>query len=81
MPVITTSVFELLKIGPGPSSSHTIGPMKAGHDFYQLMQELPPDQQAASTGIKVLLFGVFFLLEPAQEFGLLHISPDVEYWK
>ena len=32
MAAITTSVFELLKIGPGPSSSHTMGPMKAGKD-------------------------------------------------
>lgn len=26
------------------------------------------------------LFAVFFLLEAAQELGLLHISPDIEYW-
>ncbi len=32
MAAITTSVFELLKIGPGPSSSHTMGLMKAGKD-------------------------------------------------
>ena len=30
---VTTSLFEFFKIGPGPSSSHTIGPMKAGYDF------------------------------------------------
>ncbi|MBO9639058.1 MAG: hypothetical protein J7576_12870, partial [Siphonobacter aquaeclarae] len=24
--MITTSVFDLFKVGPGPSSSHTIGP-------------------------------------------------------
>ncbi|MFH2119675.1 MAG: aromatic amino acid transport family protein [Pseudomonadota bacterium] len=29
----------------------------------------------------LLLFGLFFALESAQEFGLLKISPDVEYWK
>jgi L-serine dehydratase len=27
------SVFELFKIGIGPSSSHTVGPMKAAHQF------------------------------------------------
>ena len=32
---ITTSIFDLFKIGPGPSSSHTIGPMKAAFDFLQ----------------------------------------------
>ena len=30
---ITTSIFDIFKIGPGPSSSHTIGPMKAALDF------------------------------------------------
>lgn len=57
MPAITTSLFDLLKIGPGPSSSHTIGPMKAGFDFYTLMQGLSPTQQAAATKLQVLLYG------------------------
>ncbi len=39
---INTSVFDLFKIGPGPSSSHTIGPMKAAKDFLQRGQELGP---------------------------------------
>jgi L-serine dehydratase len=30
---ILTSVFELYKIGIGPSSSHTVGPMRAAMDF------------------------------------------------
>ncbi len=29
-PAIETSLFDFFKIGPGPSSSHTIGPMRAG---------------------------------------------------
>ena len=29
------SVFELFKIGIGPSSSHTVGPMKAAHAFVE----------------------------------------------
>ncbi|MDI5892967.1 L-serine ammonia-lyase [Halomonas rhizosphaerae] len=29
------SVFDLFKIGIGPSSSHTVGPMAAAHDFVQ----------------------------------------------
>ncbi|MEI7671077.1 MAG: aromatic amino acid transport family protein, partial [Deltaproteobacteria bacterium] len=29
----------------------------------------------------LLLFGIFFALETAQEFGLLKLSPDTEYWK
>ena len=39
---INTSVFDLFKIGPGPSSSHTIGPMKAAKDFLQRGRELSP---------------------------------------
>lgn len=31
--MITTSFFELFKIGPGPSSSHTVGPMRAAKIF------------------------------------------------
>ncbi|VTR53084.1 L-serine dehydratase 1 [Serratia fonticola] len=27
------SVFDMFKIGIGPSSSHTVGPMKAGKQF------------------------------------------------
>ncbi|HWL85175.1 MAG TPA: serine dehydratase beta chain, partial [Polyangiaceae bacterium] len=27
------SVFDLFKIGIGPSSSHTVGPMRAAHMF------------------------------------------------
>ena len=54
---IDTSVFELLKVGPGPSSSHTIGPMKAGRDFHQLAQQLGADLQQAATRIEVQLYG------------------------
>lgn len=30
---MTTSVLDLFNIGIGPSSSHTVGPMKAAHEF------------------------------------------------
>src|SRR4051794_25038246 len=33
-PVITV-LEEFYKVGPGPSSSHTIGPMRITYDFYQ----------------------------------------------
>ncbi len=39
--MITTSVFDLFKVGPGPSSSHTIGPMKAAYDFLQEIKNHP----------------------------------------
>ena len=55
--MITTSVFDLFKIGPGPSSSHTIGPMKAAYDFVQRVSTLPADQLAAATELHIYLYG------------------------
>ena len=48
---------EFYKVGPGPSSSHTIGPMRITYDFYQRCTKLPADQLAQATGLKVHLFG------------------------
>ena len=55
-PVMTT-LEEFYKVGPGPSSSHTIGPMRITYDFYQRCTRLPADQLAKATAIKVNLFG------------------------
>jgi len=41
MSYIDTSIFELFEIGPGPSSSHTIGPMKAAYNFLKELKALP----------------------------------------
>lgn len=54
---ITTSVFELFKIGPGPSSSHTLGPMKAGLDFRQAISGLPEDRKKRAGRVEFRLFG------------------------
>src|SRR5512137_570063 len=55
-PVMTT-LEEFYKVGPGPSSSHTIGPMRITFDFYQRCTKLPADQLAKATGLKVHLYG------------------------
>jgi L-serine dehydratase len=55
-PVITT-LDEFYKVGPGPSSSHTIGPMRITYDFYQRCAKLPSDQLSRATALKVHLFG------------------------
>jgi L-serine dehydratase len=55
-PVLTT-VDEFYKVGPGPSSSHTIGPMRITYDFYQRATKLPADKLATATALKVNLFG------------------------
>ena len=54
---VMTVVDEFYKVGPGPSSSHTIGPMRITYDFYQRCTKLPADQLAQATGLKVHLFG------------------------
>ena len=55
-PVLTT-IDEFYKVGPGPSSSHTIGPMRITYDFYQRASKLPADKLAKATALKVHLFG------------------------
>ncbi|PQO21971.1 L-serine ammonia-lyase, partial [Rhodobacteraceae bacterium WD3A24] len=35
------SVFEVFKIGVGPSSSHTMGPMVAGARFVEMLRASP----------------------------------------
>jgi L-serine dehydratase len=55
-PVMTT-LDEFYKVGPGPSSSHTIGPMRITYDFYQRCTKLPADKLAKATALKVNLFG------------------------
>ena len=54
---VMTLADEFYKVGPGPSSSHTIGPMRITYDFYQRCTKLPADQFATATGLKVHLFG------------------------
>jgi len=54
---ITTSIFELFKIGPGPSSSHTIAPMRAANDFMANVNSMDDQTLAAAQAIEVRLFG------------------------
>src|SRR5262245_46631254 len=41
---VMTVLDEFYKVGPGPSSSHTIGPMRITYDFYQRCAKLPAAQ-------------------------------------
>ena len=52
---MAVSVFELFKIGIGPSSSHTVGPMLAAHTFIQRLQNSNLLTQVGS--LEVTLFG------------------------
>ncbi|NDV18751.1 L-serine ammonia-lyase [Pseudodesulfovibrio sp. JC047] len=57
MPPVRTSIFQLLKIGPGPSSSHTIAPMKAGYYFMKLVRKLPRKKRLQADKLRIRLFG------------------------
>jgi L-serine dehydratase len=48
---------EFYKVGPGPSSSHTIGPMRITYDFYQRCTKLPAAELDKATALKVHLYG------------------------
>jgi L-serine dehydratase len=52
-----TTLEEFYKMGPGPSSSHTMGPMRITYDFFQRVTKLPEDQLKRATALKVHLFG------------------------
>jgi L-serine dehydratase len=54
---VMTVLEEFYKIGPGPSSSHTMGPMRITYDFYQRASRLSEDQLKRATALKVRLFG------------------------
>ena len=54
---IMTTLEEFYKIGPGPSSSHTMGPMRITYDFFQRVSKLPDDQLKRATALKVHLYG------------------------
>jgi len=52
---MAVSVFELFKIGIGPSSSHTVGPMRAAFTFAQRLDDTDLTSQPGR--IQVTLFG------------------------
>jgi L-serine dehydratase len=49
------SVFDMFKIGVGPSSSHTLGPWRAAQQFLNSLQNKNVENQVAS--IEILLYG------------------------
>lgn len=80
------STFELFSIGVGPSSSHTIGPMRAGCDFINLYKDKLPQ----TTGVKIDLFGSLALTGKGHKtdyavvlgvMGFLPESVDIELAK
>ncbi|WP_219893162.1 L-serine ammonia-lyase [Aquisediminimonas profunda] len=52
---MSVSVFELFKIGVGPSSSHTVGPMVAARRFCEWLED--KGFLASTTGLAIDLYG------------------------
>src|SRR5262249_30358947 len=52
---MSISVFDIFKIGIGPSSSHTVGPMKAACEFMKLLES--DGQLSRTTRITAELYG------------------------
>jgi L-serine dehydratase len=77
---VNTSLFELFKIGIGPSSSHTVGPMRAALRFVQSLRAT--DLLPATASVVVDLYGSLALTgighgtDGAVLLGLLGEAPD-----
>src|ERR1700735_2073293 len=74
------SVFELFKIGVGPSSSHTVGPMKAAGAFACRLVETAAIDRVASVNVALLgslaLTGRGHATDKAVILGLSGQTPD-----
>ena len=55
MPYEPISVFDIFKIGVGPSSSHTLGPWRAGQAFIRSLED--KDLLSDLSHLQVLLYG------------------------
>jgi L-serine dehydratase len=64
---VYVSAFDLFSIGIGPSSSHTVGPMRAGRDFARRVLEQRP---GGPSRVEVVLYGSLAAT------GLGHGTPD-----
>jgi L-serine dehydratase len=77
---VNTSIFEIFKIGIGPSSSHTVGPMRAAREFAVSLQGEGLLPQTAN--LRVELYGSLALTghghgtDRAVVLGLLGELPD-----
>jgi L-serine dehydratase len=77
---MSLSIFELFKIGIGPSSSHTVGPMWAAHRF--LLELESRGGLARTASVQIGLYGSLALTghghatDKAVMLGLLGDTPD-----
>lgn len=73
------SIFDLFKIGVGPSSSHTVGPIVAGNRFIKLLET--SGQLEVTARVKIMLYGSLALTgkghatDTASILGLMALTP------
>jgi L-serine dehydratase len=77
---MNTSLFELFKIGIGPSSSHTVGPMRAALRFVRTLDESGKLDTTAAVTVdlygSLALTGIGHCTDRAILLGLLGEAPD-----
>jgi L-serine dehydratase len=75
---MNTSLFELFKVGVGPSSSHTVGPMRAALRYVREMGARGEFGQALTVDLygSLALTGIGHATDRAVMMGLLEESPD-----
>ncbi|MCG8435133.1 MAG: L-serine ammonia-lyase, partial [Gammaproteobacteria bacterium] len=77
---MTISIFEMFKIGVGPSSSHTVGPMRAARQFCVDLDERGELDKTAQIVAQLYgslaLTGVGHGTDRAILLGLLGETPD-----
>ena len=66
------SVFDMFSIGIGPSSSHTVGPMRAAADF---VKTLSNDKNSIFSFIELYSF-LLFMTKKHLELGYLSLYLD-----
>ena len=72
------STFEIFKIGIGPSSSHTMGPMVAAAKFLDLLRNSPFHAQGLKASLhgSLAFTGVGHATDRATILGLAGFAPD-----
>ncbi len=77
---MTVSIFDLFSIGIGPSSSHTVGPMRAARTFVEKLEK--QFGLAKIQGLQITLYGSLSLTgkghgtDKALVLGLLGVKPE-----
>ena len=72
------SVFEMFKVGIGPSSSHTMGPMVAAADFLDRIRKAPFDVRGLKGSLhgSLAFTGIGHATDRATILGLAGFSPE-----